>query len=220
MTTSRALTDVMERRGPAVPPVLGDDFHAPEPSRVKSRVGGTFRVPAKVTGVVVKTLLIDLDDTLCATNHRHHLAVKARAMDSTSGTDSVKRGANTDAWIEYSMACADDPPIDFTIDLVRHWAASYDIHLVTGRQVVAYDLTVKWLENERVPWDGLTMRKVGNRESNANYKRNVALKLRQGGAEIAWAMDDNAGAAEAYAKIGIPTLVVDRPDKAWSGQNP
>lgn len=147
----------------------------------------------------IETLLIDLDDTLCDTAHRHHLAEESK-------------------WEEYSLACVDDPPIEFTIDLVRHWDATYDIWLVSGRSEVAITQTKDWLARNGVPWFGITLRKVGNRDNNAKFKRKVALGILARGGNIKWAMDDNPGVIPVYAKLGIATLLIDRPQSPHTPQ--
>lgn len=147
----------------------------------------------------IETILVDLDDTLCQTNARHHLA--------TAGL-----------WNAYSLACTDDAPIPFTIDLVRHWSAYYDIHLVSGRGDIALDQTIAWLKAQGVPWDGITLRQDGNRDNNTKFKRKVALMIQAGGRKVSWAMDDNPGVVPVYAKLGIATLLVDRPESPHTPQ--
>lgn len=145
----------------------------------------------------VHTRLVDLDDTLCDTSHRHHLAAAGE-------------------WEQYSLECGGDMPIPFTIEIVNFWAGQGDdIHLVSGRSEVAYPQTIEWLESNRVKWSGITLRSVGNRDHNAKFKRKCALMLLSKGADIVCAMDDNPEVVEPYGKLGIPTLLVDRPSKTW-----
>lgn len=196
----------MERGSPKLLPVSADapivpkSDSAPEPFKPSAPT-------TRATSTPIRTILVDLDDTLADTTHRHPLALEARKLDGA---------AVGPAWERYSLACLEDAPIEFTIRLVYAWASNYDIHLVTGRNVIAHDLTEQWLETHGVPWNTLTMRRPDNHASNANFKRDVAKKAIAGGAKIEWAMDDNEGVVPVYAKLGIATLVVQRPEAPWS----
>lgn len=213
--TTTARTGVMDRPGRSLPQEFGA-VPIEGLRRVVRRQSGTSVPTGNRPGITIQTLLIDLDDTLCQTNHRHHLAVQARELDGD-------RGANSELWHAYSLACIDDPPIEWTIDIVRAAGATKDIHLITGRQEIARDLTYEWLQNnpyKPVPFNQLTMRAEGDHRSNAKFKRETAQTLLARGVEIGWAMDDNAQAAVEYGRLGISTLIVDRPGKAWSGTAP
>lgn len=70
----------------------------------------------------------DLDSTLADTRHRHH-------MIKPEGTD----------WKAYSLACRDDAPIWPAINMLRAFAASHDIWIISGRDHAAYDMTMDWL---------------------------------------------------------------------------
>ena len=177
-------------------------FDAPpvNPQRESARV---VRIAERLvkTARPVETILVDLDDTLCDTSHRHHL---------------VEEGN----WRQYSLECGGDAPIEFTIEMVNLWAgAGYDIALVSGRDEVARDFTIEWLKDNHVHWHGLYLRQEGDRSHNAKLKRKIALMLIAKGAKILWALDDNPEVVESYGKLGIATLLVDRPSKTW-GKNP
>lgn len=84
---------------------------------------------------------VDLDSTLCDTGHRHGL------INANGPTD----------WTAYSMACANDAPIEATVMLVNLLSAFYEVHFVTGRDEDARHLTEPWLDRHIPVWDGLWM---------------------------------------------------------------
>ena len=66
----------------------------------------------------------DLDSTLCDTRHRQHMAAQVREKKAT--------------WLEYSLACADDEPIEGAVAMVRFIAAQDRLIGIAG----AYRSTV------------------------------------------------------------------------------
>lgn len=138
-------------------------------------------------------VIVDLDGTLCDTEHRHHLIHwDNEVMD----------------WNAYSLACVDDLPVMAPIRLVQHLVHTHRIVILSGRQDIALDQTVAWLETHEVPYDELHLRREGDRRRNPQYKRDFVRRRIRNGDRVAFAIDDHAGVAEALQEIGVPTILV------------
>jgi uncharacterized HAD superfamily protein len=139
----------------------------------------------------VKTVVVDLDGTLCDTSKRAHLLDK-KPRD----------------WEAYSNACGADEPITEVVDVVRSlFASRWDIVLVSGRGSGARAQTVAWLDKHDVPFNALYLRPDGDYRSNPELKRELIAGL-----DADLAIDDHPGVAKAYAELGVPTLIVARPN--------
>ena len=89
-----------------------------------------------MNGSLVRIVTVDLDSTLCDTEHRFGL------IDRDQGTD----------WHAYSAACADDAPVQGIVTLVKLLdAAGYEVHGLSGRKHTAAEATQAWLERHGVP---------------------------------------------------------------------
>lgn len=146
-----------------------------------------------------RTVLVDLDDTLADTDHRHHLL-------------GTSKSPSADDWDAYHLACGNDKPIPWTIALVRSWAPSHNVALVSGRGVIAHDPTVDWLNRYDIPYHSLTLRSKGDHTSNADFKGRVASELLSQGHAILLGLDDHPNVIQRYQSMGIPGLWVSRPE--------
>jgi hypothetical protein len=79
--------------------------------------------------------------------------------------------------------------------------------IVTGRQVEALPQTVEWLDINNVRWDAIAMRSPDDRRPNPDVKSRFAEALKSDGWDLL-GFDDHPGVADAYAALGIPTLLV------------
>ncbi len=138
-------------------------------------------------------VIVDLDGTLCDTEHRHHL---------------IHWDNEVMNWDAYSLACVNDPPIHATIRLVQHLAHTHRIVILSGRQDVALDATAQWLEAHEVPYDELHLRSQGDHRRNPQFKRDFVRRRLRNGERVAFAIDDHPGVAEALSEIGVPTILV------------
>lgn len=151
--------------------------------------------PAGRRGVVC----VDLDSTLCDTSHRHHLVLQ--------GDERV----NTD-WVAYSLACAEDAPIEGACRLVRLLHAYYRIVLVSSRDEQARSLTENWLARHDVPFDELILGgSDGAPAGLAEFKAHHVAALLERGEEVALVVDDMPGLPDALAPLEVPVLTVRPP---------
>lgn len=141
-------------------------------------------------------VVVDLDSTLCNTSHRH---------------GKTPREDPSLTWADYSMLCADDEPMEATIQLVHMLdRAGYAIHLVSFREDQARDLTIEWLAKYDVPYEHLTMKGPDvDSSTHDQYKADAVQKLLDEGRQVALVLDDWPGTAEAVERrCGVPVLVV------------
>lgn len=151
----------------------------------------------------VKVVTVDLDSTLCDTEHRHHM------IDRVNGTD----------WDAYSKACVGDGLVVATEAFVRILAnAGYQIHYVTGRTVAAMPETRAWLDKHQMPCDGLWMDDTPEGDhfavygGHAQYKAVRVLDVAEAvGVPVSLHIDDWADVKLALEEVGVPTLCVRTP---------
>lgn len=149
-----------------------------------------------------RVVLWDLDSTLANTAHRQHMVPAIKA----------KQGPT---WEDYSMACADDTPVEGTVTLVRllDWLSSPDKPIrqygVSGRNEAARDLTLDWFDRHGVPLDGLYLRPDGDHTPNGRYKVNVINQLRDDGVDVVLFVEDWKETADyIHEMTDVPVLVV------------
>lgn len=143
---------------------------------------------------------MDLDSTVCHTEHRAKLIAEDRSQ-----TD----------WEAYAMACADDGDGP-AMDLLRVFI-SQGIRVVftTRRDVAARELTQVWFSYRGLwypeDYDLLMLKdEYSNEERDQAAWKVRALRdyERRTGNEILIHVDDNPSVIEAMDKEGIPTLLV------------
>ena len=79
-------------------------------------------------------VIVDIDGTISeATEDRLHLL------------PPPGKGALTEHWNEFNLACDTDTPITPVIDIVRQLSSIYTLWFVTGRCEIARDKTRAWL---------------------------------------------------------------------------
>jgi ribonuclease J len=151
------------------------------------------RPPAKLG-----TICVDLDSTLCDTSHRHGLIAEEREL-----TD----------WVAYSMACADDVPVEGVVRLVQMLSTHYRIVVVSARDSQARELTETWLTQHGVPFDELILGGRGDVPGGLeDFKVHHVASIVRRGDEVALMVDDLPGLPVAMMEsLGIPVLTVRPP---------
>lgn len=108
-----------------------------------------------------KTVVFDLDSTLCDCTHRHH-HVKC---------------ANPDFDTFHSLCNLDDvnEPVRFALDCYAQ--KGYNVIILTGRPIQYIDLTVDWLVDNMIEYDQLLMKRDCDPRGDVDYKRHIISKL-------------------------------------------
>lgn len=158
-------------------------------------VGGRRAKPPATDEVVC----FDLDSTLCDTRHRHHLVLPGEERDQTD-------------WVAYSLACADDAPIEGACRLLRLLARHWRIVLVSSRDEQARPLTERWLAEHGIPYDELILGGTDGAPAGLeDFKVHHVRTLLDAGLRVVLVVDDLPTLPAAMAAIGVPTLSVRPP---------
>jgi hypothetical protein len=137
----------------------------------------------------------DLDSTLADTYHRQHMVPQIKAGEA--------------AWVDYSLACAGDTPIEAAVELMWALQPRYYQMVVTGRNESARDLTEAWFREHDVPVDRLIMRADGDHTADGRFKLRVLDQLKADGVwPVLFIEDWPQVADEIREQAGIPVLVV------------
>lgn len=146
-----------------------------------------------------RAVFVDLDSTLADTRHRWHLIGQGEERENTD-------------WVAYSMACADDAPLEASIRFVSLLAHGCVVVVLSGRYEESRDLTEAWLEKHGVAYDELILKNVTHHDhlTNEEYKREMVEDwcARYPGIEPVLMIDDWPPVRDEMAKIGVPTLIV------------
>jgi hypothetical protein len=150
-----------------------------------------------------RLVTIDLDSTLCNTGHRHHM------IDRVNGTD----------WNAYSLACVDDLPIMGMVRTAQLLAALPDVevHALSGRNAVAAQQTLAWLQKHDVPITTVHLADHGNKDyhpgwTHADYKLARLQEVeRETGMKVILHFDDYAEVAHKLEEAGYPCVCVRTP---------
>jgi hypothetical protein len=146
----------------------------------------------------VRVVVVDLDSTLCDTQHRRELA--------PVGPDRLTLAG----WEPYSLGCPDDAPIESMIKLVHLLSEGNVIYLLSARNAVAEKATTEWLVRHGVKYDVLRLRgadEVEPREPSA-WKIKVLEQWLEQGVDIQLFIDDWADTCTAVEfATGISTIV-------------
>lgn len=147
----------------------------------------------------MRLVLWDLDSTLCNTMHRQPMVEAIRASKNKGPT-----------WVDYSLACAGDTPVEGAAALVR-LLASFDVdqYGVSGRNQSAMDATHAWLLRYGVPLDRVFLRPDDDFTPNGLFKVGVIERLRAQGNDVVLFVEDWRETAEFIReKTGVPVLLL------------
>lgn len=130
-----------------------------------------------------KTIIVDIDETLSHLNGRGY----------------------------HDWSTVFEDTVDETVlELVRLYARSHSIVLITGRSEVCREDTVRWLDKYNVPFDYLYMKGAGDHTDSAITKE-TAMKdfvAKNPTCEIVLAIDDRQKIIDMWKDNGIRTLMV------------
>jgi uncharacterized HAD superfamily protein len=144
-------------------------------------------------------VIFDLDGTLANGKHRNHAIPDAEDASKTW------------AWDRHNMLAVKDVPIKDTINMCNLLHKTHRIIILTGRCVVAEDLTVEWLARNNVHYDELIMRGMEDHRADTVYKEEELLNI--GLDKILCAFDDLEHVAIMIRGLGVTCYLVNKYNK-------
>jgi hypothetical protein len=135
--------------------------------------------------------IFDIDGTLSDCTPRVHLA-QARQWDA------------------FHTRCGDDFPHEAECRILRMWhAAGHPVALITGRTEPYRVLTRLWLRKQRIPFDVLLMRQLGDVRPSTEVKLEQYHQLRKifaPMATVAFVMEDQDKLVAMWRELGLTCL--------------
>jgi len=118
------------------------------------------------------SIIVDIDGTIADCGHRlHHINGFKNDVEATHKAD----------WDAFHAETGNDSPIEPTCQMVRElYSAGWKIIMITGRSDSCRGDTVAWLEENRIGFDLLLMRKRGDHSQDQEIKRAWLHDLRVG----------------------------------------
>lgn len=131
-------------------------------------------------------IICDLDGTIALDHGRaHHLHGTDCPKRSTSGAlnphaYSCTCTSDQRDWNSYFAACDTDEicvPVRAIMNGIQGLIGRVNIYILSGRSMSVYEKTIKWLGNNRVPYDFLQMRSIDDRTDDHELKLRWAKDL-------------------------------------------
>lgn len=139
----------------------------------------------------MKTVIVDLDGTLCDCRHRLH---------------HVQAGAKN--WGAFFAGIADDMPVEPIRRMVQTLAKDYKVVLCSGRPEEYRGVTVAWLDEWCVPFDSLYMRATGDYRPDHVVKMQLLDGIREDGFEPFLVVDDRQSVVDGWREQGLLCMQV------------
>lgn len=142
----------------------------------------------------LKTVVVfDKDSCLADTRHRWHLVPKDGPAD----------------WEAYSLACGDDTPLPGTVTLARLLYPAHLVHVCSGSNDSSREVTLRWMDLHRIPYDEVYQRPAGDRRPNWQLKAEYVRRLQSLGLEVVLFVEDHPEVGPRIeAETGVPVLGV------------
>lgn len=137
-----------------------------------------------------KTVIFDLDGTLADGRHRLHALPKVDPHLPRS-------------WDEFNKLAVYDNPIQDNIDICNSLELSYEVVILTGRNEMVREDTVKWLDKNGVCYNQLIMRGLDDDRKDIHTKEEVVKRI--GVENILCAFDDLPHVVKHFRSLGITT---------------
>lgn len=142
-------------------------------------------------------IVTDLDSTLYDVQHREGLA-------PLTDRDLLE------SWIGYSKGCVDDtvvPGVAKALQLLAQ--AGHRIHVVSGRNVEAYDETLNRLQDDFIPVDEIRLHGASDPRHNAEFKIQYINSLFDRALQPILMFEDHQTVGEAiYRATGVPVVSI------------
>lgn len=139
----------------------------------------------------MRCVLVDMDGTLSNAAHRQHFV-----------TTKPKN------WMAFNHGMVNDPVISHTKELVDILIKELAVVILTARPVEFKDQTVKWLEENKIQFNKIYMRKLKDYRQDFLVKKDLLDEVRADGFLPILALDDREPVAKMYRENGVPCLLV------------
>jgi hypothetical protein len=133
--------------------------------------------------------VFDLDGTLANIEHRLPL-IEREEPD----------------WHTFFAACPDDTPIERVCKLCRDLADKHAIVIISGRSTECRAATEIWLDENRIPYDALYMRKEEDRRPDTVIKPELLKEMLDEGWEPTLFIDDRRAVVDMWRAMGYTCL--------------
>ncbi|MDG2024583.1 MAG: hypothetical protein P8J75_09010 [Actinomycetota bacterium] len=137
-------------------------------------------------------VIVDIDGVLADAGHRQHFL------------DPPWRD-----WDGFFAECGGDGVFEESKILVELLASDLTIVLLTSRPTWIQKPTLDWLEHNRIRYDLLIMRPLGDFQTSPGFKRDETQTLRHQGFNPILAIDDDMRNVRMYRTQEVPTLFIE-----------
>jgi FMN phosphatase YigB (HAD superfamily) len=148
----------------------------------------------KHKGFGYKTYIFDIDGTLADVSHRLHL------LPNNVDSEDPKFD---DPWKRFMEPLVDDTVIEPTANICRNLHESHMILMITGRRNEFRKPTIDWLNKHKIPFDGLLMRKDGDRRQDQVVKRELYRMRLPVYENVAGVFEDRTRVVEMWRELGL-----------------
>jgi acid phosphatase class B len=143
-----------------------------------------------------RIVLCDIDGTLANVVHRLHLV---------SGEEKN--------WEEFNSKCREDHVKEDIANILRQIYADEEteISIITARENKWIEDTKRWLELNDIPYNTLHMRKVGDRRSDSDVKKEIFRKNYKK-KNVWFVLEDRSKVVKMWRELGVTCLQVSEGD--------
>jgi len=132
-------------------------------------------------------IIIDLDGTLCNTDHRQHL-VEAKK------------------WPAFYEALVNDTPNEWCLKLIEGMESEYQILFVSGRPTDYRDITLAWLKKLGLEMYPLFMRASGDFRKDCIIKTEIYKEHIEPNFKVLFCVDDRKQVVDQWRELGLVCL--------------
>lgn len=137
-----------------------------------------------------KAIIVDLDGTLCNVDHRVHFV------------QGIQKN-----WKEFNDRMGADTLYYWCFELITAMKKQgYAILFVTGRDDRYRPLTLTWLNQFKIPYDELHMRKIGDYREDSDVKEEIYNSFIENKFQILFVVDDRKSVVDRWRKLELICL--------------
>lgn len=138
-----------------------------------------------------KVVILDMDGTVVSTEERFNMCLKEVNAKSLEELKGAQRKAFWSCFLSEKYMHLDTPK-DNVIRVVRELKSrGYTIHVVSGRTENQLNATIEQLQKFNVPYDKITLRRIGDYRKDYEFKGEVVRSYVEQGFEVI-IIDDSA----------------------------